>query len=95
VSFLHEFGDPVHEAIARDERTDHFRGAARGRRVLLIADRLVAELEGHALVRDVAIARLLLFHILCDELYGGVSAVDVPDFTSQKSLETMRRGTSE
>jgi hypothetical protein len=87
----YEFGDPVHEAIGREEHSDHYRARARGQRVLLLADRLVIILQAQALLTDPDVARRKLFHALADDLYGN-GALDVPDFTSEQSLDALRRG---
>jgi hypothetical protein len=87
----YELGDPVHEHLAREEATDHYRARARGQRLLLIADSLVSVLEANGRLVDAAAARRDLFHVLADALYSN-GAVDVPDFTNEKSLEALRRG---
>jgi hypothetical protein len=88
---VYEFGDPVHEQITREERTDHHHATARGQRVLLIADSLVSVLDASGLLTDPAAARREAFHVLADHLYG-VQALDIPDFSSEKSLEALRQG---
>ena len=85
-------GNPVADHLTREERSDHHRAAARGARVLLLADSLVAALAAGALLTDEATARPVLFHRLADELYGGAS-IDVPNFRSEDSLAAFRRGT--
>lgn len=90
----YEFGDPVGELLAREERTDHRRARARGQRLLLLADALVDVLAAHAQLRDAGAARRDLFHELAQALYSGV-AIDVPDFMDERSLEALRRGRSE
>jgi hypothetical protein len=87
---VYEYGDPAFEEVARAERTDHHHAAAHGQRVLLIADSLVSVLDARGLLTDPAAARREIFHVLADALYG-VQAIDVPDFTSEKSLDALRR----
>jgi hypothetical protein len=88
----YEYGDPVVDELAREEHTDHHRAPARGRRVLLMADSLVSVLHVSGQLRDPEQARGDIFHVLADALYG-VAAIEVPDFTSTRSLDAMRRGT--
>jgi hypothetical protein len=88
---VYEFGDPVHDDLAKAEQTDHYRAFARGRRVLLLADGLVGALEAQGLVRDGVSARRVIFCGLADELYGN-AGIDVPDFTNPDSLAALRRG---
>jgi hypothetical protein len=87
----YEFGDPVHEQFARDERTDHHRATARGQRLVRLADHLVAALQASCTVTNVAAARAEIFHVLADNLYGD-DAIDTPDFTSEQSLDALRAG---
>jgi hypothetical protein len=87
----YEFGDPVLEALARDEHTDHHRARARGQRLLGIADSLVSVLEATGRLDDPDAARGDIFHVLADALYGN-DAIDIPDFTNARSLEALRRG---
>lgn len=91
---VYEYGDPAFEEVARAERTDHHHAAAHGQRVLLIADSLVSVLHAGGQLADPATARADIFHVLADALYQ-FKAIDVPDFTSEKSLDALRRGRSE
>jgi hypothetical protein len=90
---VYEYGDVVHEQLAREEQTDHHHAAAHGQRVLLIADSLVSVLDARGLLTDPAAARREAFHVLADALYG-VQALDIPDFTNEHALDAMRRGKS-
>jgi hypothetical protein len=87
----YEHGDPIADVIAREEHTDHHRAAARGQRLLVLADHLVAALQASCTVTNVAAARAEIFHVLADDLYGN-AAINTPDFTSEQSLDAMRRG---
>jgi hypothetical protein len=89
----YDFGDPVLEALARDEHTDHHRARARGQRLLGIADSLVSVLVATGRLDDPDAARGDIFHVLADALYG-VQAIDVPDFTNAHALEALRRGST-
>jgi hypothetical protein len=91
---VYELGDSVHEQLAREERTDHARALARGRQLLLIADDVVARLDGLALITDPATVRREVFHCLASELYPGATSIDIPDFRSERALHFMRQGKS-
>ena len=92
---VYEFGDPVHEQLAREEHTDHHHAAARGQRVLLIADSIVSVLDAQGLLTYPAAARRDVFHVLADHLFGQAGAIDIPDFSDEHSLDALRRGRSE
>jgi hypothetical protein len=88
----YEYGDPVFEHVARDERSDHHRATARGQRLLLMADAVVDELRAHDLLReDGVIERRLIFQVLANHLYSQDAAIDLPDFSNAQSLEALRR----
>jgi hypothetical protein len=87
----YEFGDPVFEEIAREERRDHHRAPARGQRLLLIADSIVSVLHANGHLDDPDAARGDVFHVLADALFVN-AALDVPDFSNPRSLEAMRQG---
>jgi hypothetical protein len=88
----YEYGDPVFEHVARDERTDHLRATARGQRLLGLADALVDELRAQALLQtDGVIERRLFFRVLANALYSQDAAIDLPDFSNAQSLEALRR----
>ena len=89
----YELGDPVFEAIAQEARADHHRAAARGQRLLLLADSLVSVLVARGHLGDPELARGDIFHVLADALYSA-GAIDVPDFSNPRSLEALRRGRS-
>jgi pyruvate formate-lyase activating enzyme-like uncharacterized protein len=88
----YEYGDPVFEHVAREERTDHLRATARGQRLLGLADAVVDELRAHALLReDGVLERRLIFHVLANYLYSQDAAIEIPDFSNAQSLEALRR----
>jgi hypothetical protein len=89
---VYEFGDPVHEALAREEQTDHYLARARGQRLLLIADAIVSRLDGR--LADPITARGDIFHALADCLYRPDAAIALPNFRDEKSLDAMRRGSN-
>ena len=86
----YELGDPVFDEIAREEQADHYRARARGQRLLLLADSLVSRLDADSLLTDGTVARRVVFHELAEALYGN-NAIDVPDFTDERSLDALRR----
>jgi hypothetical protein len=86
---VYESGDPVHDRLAREEHTDHFRARARGQRLLLIADGIVSRLDWR--LPDPITARGEIFHALADSLYPSDAAIALPNFRDEKSLEAMRR----
>lgn len=83
--------DPVEEMIRRDERADHFRARARGRRLLMIADAVVGELVADGLVSQRSMARRDVFGVLASSLYGPDASIDTPDFMNESSLEAFRK----
>jgi len=87
----YELGDPVFAALEREEHSDHYRASARGQRLLLLADSLIAVLQASGTVTNVAAARADIFHTLADALCG-CQAINTPDFASEQSLDAMRRG---
>ena len=87
---VYELGDPVVEHLVREEASDHSRARARGQRLLVIADGIVSRLDWR--LPDPMTARGEVFHALADALYGQDVAIDLPDFTSENSLEALRRG---
>jgi hypothetical protein len=87
---VYGFGDPVHDRLAREEQTDHYRARARGQRLLLIADGIVSRLDWR--LPDPIMARGEIFHALADSLYPSDAAIALPNFRDEKSLDAMRRG---
>jgi hypothetical protein len=86
--------DPVDTLIGRETRRDHQRATARGRRLLLIADAVVSVLEARSLITDPATVRREVFHGLVNELYSDATSIDLPDFSTEQSLDAMRSGKS-
>lgn len=73
----YEYGDPVSETIAREERTDHHLARARGERLELLTAAIVSGLDARALLTDRAVATVIVFHLLADHLYAN-AAIDLP-----------------
>jgi hypothetical protein len=92
----YELGDPLAEALARQERREHLTARAKGQRVLLIADAcLTALIAQGSSFAGAAEARRVLFHVLADLLYQPDTAIDVPDFTRAESLDQFRHARSD
>jgi hypothetical protein len=88
----YELGDPLAEALARQEHREHMTALAKGQRCLLIADAVISGLDALALLRVEADARRVVFHTLANLLYTPDTPIDVPDFQSRESLERFRQG---
>jgi hypothetical protein len=70
--------DPVDVFLEAEERRDHDRALARGLRVRDAADAVLSVLEAHGNgPRDRAAARVVVFSVLADVLYGN-AAIDIP-----------------
>jgi hypothetical protein len=70
--------DPVEALLARERAHDHAIAAARGRRVLDLVDSIIGELQAEGLATlNVDDARVVLFAVVADALYGNV-AIDIP-----------------
>jgi hypothetical protein len=74
---LYELGDEALARIAAEERRDSVLAPARGQRVQVIADAVVAVLLKHGLLREPRTATVVLFHAIADCLYGN-AALDIP-----------------
>jgi hypothetical protein len=68
--------DPICRILRDEELRDHAQAKGRGQRVRLIANIVTSALDGHALLRDPAQARIVINAALADALYGLVS-VDI------------------
>lgn len=73
----HELGDPVFAAIDAETRRDHAVATARGARLARLSAAVVSDLVGRGLVSADDDARVAVFSVLADHLYGD-AAIDVP-----------------
>jgi hypothetical protein len=73
----YEYGDPLLEAVAREERHDHALAPARGARVEQIATAVVAALHTRGILTYPEVAQALTFDVLANWLYGN-AALDIP-----------------
>jgi hypothetical protein len=74
---VYEYGDPVAEQIARDERRDHLWAQARGERLAALTRQILTALDGHGLLVDGDRATPIVFSVLADALEGN-RAIDLP-----------------
>ena len=79
-----ELGDPVHEQIAAEEHTDHYRAKARGLRLRGLSETIVSGLVARGVLpggqRDAA--RVITYGILADALARN-QAIDIPDLRDE------------
>jgi hypothetical protein len=68
----------IEDELAAEARHDHALAGARGERLRLLADGVIAVLHGDGLLRDLDSARVLVFHALAEHLYGN-AAIDIPN----------------
>jgi hypothetical protein len=67
---VYEYGDPVAEQIAHDERRDHLWAKARGERLAALTRQILTALDGHGLLVDPDRATPIVFSALADCLFG-------------------------
>lgn len=76
--------DPVDAILAEETTRDHAMASVRGARIKRLADALVTSLVGRSLLLDSQSddARVALFSILADDIYG-TAAIDIPPLRGQ------------
>ncbi len=71
--------DPVEALVATEAQADHAKARARGERVRALADACLNALFGPGILPAARLddARVVLFNVLADDLYGNTS-LDIP-----------------
>jgi hypothetical protein len=70
--------DPVEARIAEETAADHATARVRGRHVLDVTNAVIGELRANGMLVDPDDARVALFHVLANALYGTDVALDIP-----------------